>query len=121
MNILELAKTTAEEKGFKATIKENIVEVETGEANVPIKLVIKKINNTVEVLFTAEDLEDYIEDLKDSGEDYKEIITEHIEDLKNIARTIITTLSSKNIKVEDKLRETELDIIEAIEESEIIS
>ena len=43
---------------------------------------------------------------------------EHLDDLKNIARYIISEITSRGIKVVDRIRESELDIIDALEESE---
>ncbi len=117
MNVLELVEDIAKKKGFRAVVKDDIVEIDVGEVNVPLKLIIKRLeDNSVEISLSAENIRDYIEDLKDAGEDFKEIIIEHIDDLKNIARAIITELSSKGIRIVDKLRESELDITDIIEE-----
>lgn len=117
MNVLELVEDIAKKKGFRAVVKGNVVEIDVGEVDVPLKLIVKRLDdNSVEISLSAGNLRDYIEDLRDAGEDFKEVIIEHIGDLKNIARTIITELSGKDIKIVDKLRESELDITDMIEE-----
>ena len=118
MDVLEVITNIAKSKGFSVEAKDNRVEIGVGEENVPIKLVAILKDQELELKIAVGDLEDYIEDLKDSGEDYKNTIMEHLDDLKNIARYIISEITSRGIKVVDRIRESELDIIDALEESE---
>ncbi len=86
------------------------------EQNSPITLVLHTQGDTIEVRLEVEDLVDYIEELRDHGEDVQDVVESQVDDLKSIAYKLIKWLSGKGLKIINKLRESELDILEKLEE-----
>ncbi len=109
--IMELAK----ENSFHVERKNDSIVIRS-EKDSPVTLVVELHGeNEIIVGFQAKDLIDYIEELRDHDENVDEIIESQLDDLKSIAYKIINKFSKK-VKVVNKLRETELDIIEELEE-----
>ncbi len=86
------------------------------EHDSPVTLVLNLQGDTIEIKLEVEDLVDYIEELRDHGEDVQDIVESQVEDLKSIAYKLINWLSKKGLKIINKLRESELDILEELEE-----
>lgn len=86
------------------------------ENNSPITLVLYLRGDTMEARLEAEELIDYIEELRDHGEDVKYIVENQVDDLKSIAYKLFKWLSEKGLRIVNRLRESELDILEELEE-----
>ncbi len=86
------------------------------EHDSPVTLVLYPQEDAIEIRLEVKDLVDYIEELRDHGEDVRGIVESQIDDLKSIAYKLINWLSRKGFKITNKLRESELDILEELEE-----
>ena len=112
--IIKIANEITKITGYEVDVKDNTIILSSSDS--PFKLVIKVNDNNVEFNLTYEGLEEYIEDLIDSGEDVRESIEYEVADIKNIAMYIKSKLSKLGVKVIDRIKEAELDIYDIAEE-----
>lgn len=118
MNLVEeitkIAKEVAKTTGYEVNVRDNTIVLSSSDS--PLKLEIKVSDSNVEFNLIYEGLEEYIEDLIDSGEDVRESIEYEVADIKNIAMYIKSKLSSRGIRIFDRIKEAELDIYDIVEE-----
>jgi len=112
--VIQIAEEIAKITGYAIDRKDNVIFLSCPDS--PFKLQIKVNVNVIEFSLVYEGLEDYVDELIDSGEDVREAIEYEISDVKNIARRIKSKLKELNVNVIDRIKEAELDVYDIVEE-----
>jgi len=112
--VIEIVRNVGRRRGLD--VREQGQEIILSHKSAPIHVRVRETSGGLEISLGYENIEDFIEDVKESEEDPRDFIEGLLDDLTFIAHELRNRLEREGYRVVFRVREAVMDILDRLEE-----